>query len=161
MTENLKVYLKTEAIVSGAFNFFINGMFAGIIHHMKEMVATDTASIVIDICLTCISTSLLSIFFNKASIKRSDLEGIIESNSRIMKTASKLYRSPILFALLIGSLIATIIGFVTVLLFILCGIISIGFYMYLILKCVFSGVLGAGITLLQLRAGMTKVSNED
>ena len=42
MNAKIKSYLKAEAIVAAAFNFFINGMIAALIYHKADRVSTDT-----------------------------------------------------------------------------------------------------------------------
>ena len=53
MSNELKSYLKTEMIIAAAFNLFINGMVAALIHHKADYVPTDVISIAIDLTATC------------------------------------------------------------------------------------------------------------
>ena len=156
MDKNLKNYLKTEMIIAAAFNFFINGMIAGLIHHKAGNVATDVISIAIDLTATCLFTFIISALFCRASVKRTKTIGILETKNRFILFSSKLFRRPALFGLVMGIIAAAALFALTATLFALLGIASIPFGVYIALKSVFAALFGGGATLLELYSGMCK-----
>ena len=156
LSKEIKNYIRAEATVAAAFNFFINGMAAALIHHKADRVATDPVSIAIDLFVTCLSICVLTALFSRASIKRTKTAEIIEPASGVLRFFSKLFRHPILFGAVTGGCAAVFIYIPTALFFSLLGIMSIPFAIYITLKCVFAAVLGGGITALELYAGMCK-----
>jgi len=155
MNEQLKSNIKIEAIVSAAFNFFITGMIAALIHHKADTVATDLSAAT-DLLLTCLSTGILTALFSKASVKRAKTAGVIPAASGIMRFFSRLFRHPVLFGLLVGAAAAVGFAIPTILIFMLPGIMSIPFGLYVPLKCLFGALLGGGFTALEIYAGMCK-----
>ena len=154
MNAELKSYIKTEMAISAAFNLFINGMVAGLIHHKADYVATDPVSIAIDLTCTCLFTFVLTALFCRASIRRTKTEGILKTKSHFIRFSSKLFRRPALFGLVMGLICAGVLFAVTQTLFALLGIYALPFGVYVLLKCVFSALLGGGATFLELYSGM-------
>ena len=154
MGKELAGYIKTEAIVSAAFNFFINGMAAGLIHHRADTVAVDPISIAIDLVSTCIMTFTLNALFTRVSVKRTKTIGILESSNRIIRFLSRMFRHPVLFGLVTGIIASVILYIPAALIFILSGIMSIPFGVYVIIKCLFALIIGGGATALELYLGM-------
>jgi len=156
MNGELKGYLKMETIVAAAFNFFINGMIAALIYHKADYVATDVISIAIDLICTCLFIFLITAFFCRASVKRTKTEGILPTNSRIVRFLSKLFRLPVLFSIVMGLAAAIILSILIAPLFALFKIYAIPFGAYIALKSVFASLFGGGVTLLELYLGMCK-----
>jgi hypothetical protein len=156
MNEELKRYLKTEMTIAAAFNFFINGMVAALIHHKADYVPTDIISIAIDLTATCLLTFILSALFCRASVRRTKTEGILETKNRFAGFWSKLFRHPVLFGVLAGLAVAAALYLLTAPLFLLLGIYALPFGLYIALKCVFAALLGAGVASFALYSGMCK-----
>jgi hypothetical protein len=154
MNEELKTYLKTEAIISAAFNFFINGMLAALIHHKADYVATDAISVVIDLAATCLPICIITALFCMASVKRAKTLGILETGSRMIRFLSRLFRRPVLFGILTGIAADIVLSALTVSILALLGIQSLPFGVYVALKCVFSALMGCCATVTCLYAGM-------
>ena len=159
MDKEITGYIKTEAIVSAAFNFFINGMAAALIHHKADTVATDPISIAIDLTATCMGTCIINALFSKASVRRTKTAGILEPGSRMIRFLSRLFRRPALFGVFTGFIAAVVFFIPTALIFMLPGIMSIPFGVYILLKCVFAALIGGGITALEIYAGMCKTDS--
>ena len=159
MDKEIKAYLKIEAVISGAFNFFINGMAAALIHHKADSVAVDTISLAIDMFITCTSICILTAFFSKASLKRTKTAEILTSGSVLVRFLSRLFRQTALFGVLAGLISAAVIFAPAALFLSLLAITEIPFGVYIALKCVFCVLLGGGITALELYAGMTSNAN--
>jgi len=157
MNNELKSYLKTEMIIAAAFNFFINGMCAGLIHHKADNVATDIISIAIDLTATCLFTFIISAMFCKASLKRTKTAGILETKNRFMRFSGKLFQRPVLFGAVMGVAAAAVLWVLTASLFMLLGIYALPFGLYVALKCIFAAFLGGGVALLELYSGMCRV----
>jgi len=156
MNNELKSYLKTEMIIAAAFNFFINGMAAALIHHKADNVPTDNISIAIDLAATCLFTFTVSALFCRASVRRTKTAGILETTSRFMRFLSKLFRRPVLFGVLFGLAAAVALYILAASLFLLLGIAALPFGIYVAAKCVFAALLGGGVTLLELYSGICK-----
>ena len=154
MNKEIKSYLKAEMIVAAAFNFFINGMVAGLIHHKADYVATDVISIAVDLTCTCLFIFMITALFCRASLRRTKTLGILETKSRFMLFASRLFSRPFLFGLVMGLVTAAILFAPVALLFLLLGIYAIPFGLYVALKCAFAALLGGGVTLFELYSGM-------
>lgn len=154
MNSELKAYIKAEATVSAAFSFFINGMVAALVHHKADMVSADAISIAIDLTATCLLMFILITLFCHASVRRTKTAGILHARSRVMCLLSKLFRRPVLFGTLAGIITAVVLFVLTAPLFALLGIYALPFGVYVALKCVFSALLGGGVTSLALYAGM-------
>ena len=156
MNTEIKKYLKTEMTISAAFNLFINGMVAALIHHKADYVATDAVSIAIDLTCTCLFIFILTALFCRASVKRTKTIGILETENRFILFSSRLFRRPALFGLVMGVIAAAVLFALTATLFALLGIFALPFGVYVALKCVFAALLGGGATLLELYSGMCK-----
>ena len=156
MNKELKGYLKAEAIISAAFNFFINGMVTALIYHKADVVAADPISIGIDLFITCLSICILTAFFSRASLRRTKTAGVIQQKNKAMLLLSKLSRFPVLFGIVTGTGAAVIIFILTVLVVRLSGVAAIPFGVYIALKCSFAAVFGGGVTALELYSGMCK-----
>jgi len=156
MNKELKAYIKAEAVIAAAFNFFINGMVTALIHHKADRVPTDISSIAIDLTLTCLPILILTSLFSRASITRTKTVGILETDSRVMLSLSRLFRHPVLFGVLIGFIITAALFILTASAFALLGIYAIPFGFYVALKCVFAALLGGGAVVLELYTGMCK-----
>jgi len=154
MNKELAAYLRAEAIVSAAFNFFINGMVAALIYHKADWVPTDAVSTAIDLFITCLFISTIGTLFCAASLRRTKTEGILTPKNSLMRRLSRLFRHPALFGLLLGALTAAVLSVLTAAAFMLLGIRAIPFGGYVLLKSVFSALLGGGGALLAMRAGM-------
>ena len=156
MSNELKSYLRIEMTIAAAFNFFINGMCAALIHHKTDYVATDIISIGIDLTATCLFTFTISALFCRASLKRSKTTGIIETKSRFVRFTSRLFLRPVLFGILMGLTAATILFALTAPVLTLLGINALPFGVYVTLKCIFAAFLGGGVALLELYSGMCR-----
>ena len=156
MNAELKGYLKTEMTIAAAFNFFVNGMAAGLIHHKADYVPVDLISIAIDLTCTCLCTFILTALFCRASLRRTKTEGILDTNSRFIRFSSRLFRRPVLFGVVMGLIAAAVLTFLSAGIILMIGAYVISFGIYVVLKCVFAAFLGAGVTLLELYSGMCK-----
>lgn len=154
MNKEIKNYLKTEAIVAAAFNFFISGMIAALIYHKADRVPSNTTSIAIDLVITCLLTFTITALFCRVSVRRTKTAGILKTGSRIVRFLSRLCDRPVLFGALTGLIAAVALSTPTVTLFALLGIQTLPFGVYVILKCIFSALLGGSITALELYLGM-------
>ena len=156
MNNELTSYLKTEMIIAAAFNFFINGMCAGLIHHKADYVATDIVSIAIDLTCTCLFTFIISAMFCKASIKQTKTAGILETKNRFLRFSGKLFQRSVLFGVIMGFITAAVLWVLTATLFMLIGVYALQFGLYVALKCLFAALLGGGVAFLELYSGMCK-----
>jgi protein-S-isoprenylcysteine O-methyltransferase Ste14 len=156
MNEQIKSYIKAESAISAAFNFFINGMIAALIYHKADAVATDAVSIAADLLITCVSIGVLTALFSKASVKRAKTAGMLETDHKVTRLMSRLFRHPVLFGVFAGITAAVILYIPTALLFMLPGILSMPFGFYVVLKSMFAALMGRVFTALELYAGMCK-----
>lgn len=154
MNEEIKGYLKAEAIVSAVFNFFINGMAAALIYHKADIVPTGAISVAVDLTATCLLMFILTALFCRASVRRTKTAGILKTGSRIVNFLSKLFVRPVLFGALTGIIAAVALFTLTAPLFAVLGISTLPFGVYVALKCVFTSLLGGGVTALELYLGM-------
>ncbi|MCL2129755.1 MAG: hypothetical protein FWH35_05310 [Treponema sp.] len=154
MNNEIKAYLKTEAAISGAFNFFINGMAAALIYHKADSVSVDLVSLAIDLFITCTSICMLTAFFSKASLKRTKTCGILAGGGRPIRLLNHLFRHTFLFSVLAGLISATVIFALAASFSTLLAITDIPFGVYITLKCIFTALLGGGITACELYLGM-------
>ena len=156
MNKELAAYMKIEGSVSGAFNFFINGMVAALIYHKADSVAVDALSLAIDLLSTCMGICILTSLFSRASLKRTKTTGILTGGSSLARFLGRLFRHSVLFGVFFGVVTATAVFALTVSSLTLLGITGIPFGVYIALKCVFCALLGGGITALELYSGMNK-----
>jgi len=56
--------------IAAAYNFFINGMAAGLIYHKAGYVPTASVSIAVDLPIACLSAFVISMPFSRASLRR-------------------------------------------------------------------------------------------
>jgi hypothetical protein len=159
MNDELKAYLRLEAIVSAAFNFFINGMISAVIHHKADAVPADPLSLTFDLVLTCLLIFILGSFFSAASLRRSNTYGILETGGRFFKYLSRLFRRPILFGAGSGVLASLLLLAVLASLFALSDVRSVPFYIYITVKPVACALLGGGYSLTVLYSGMQKTES--
>ena len=154
MNQEIKAYLRIEATVAAAFNFFINGMIAGLIYHKVDLIPFDTVSIAVDLFLTCFFTFLITAFFCRASLKRTKTYRILKSQNDLIGLLSRLFRYPALFGVLLG-VIAGLAFFIPIaVVFSVLQIKAVPFGGYALFKTVFCALLGYGVTLLELYSGM-------
>ena len=156
MTKELKAYIRLEAIVSAAFNFFINGMIAALIYHKADTVATMIISIPIDLLLTCWLMFILSASFCRSSLKRTNTAGILEGGGALLNFLGRMMRMPILYGIIPGTITAAILSAAAVPLFVLLGVSALPFGWYIALKTLFAAVLGGCVTAVTLYSGMIK-----
>jgi hypothetical protein len=156
MNEEIKAYLSIEMKVAAAFNFFINGMVIALIYHKADMVPADTVSIAVDLSLTCLFTFIVSAFFNKASLGRTKTAGILEASNPVIRGLSRLFRHPVLFGALLGFFTAAVMFGLVAPVFAFLGLKELPFDLYLIMKTIFCALLGGGVALIELYAGMCK-----
>ena len=158
MTEEIKAYLRLEAVVTAAFNFFINGMIAAMIYHKAEWVPADTMSLAIDLTLTCFMTSAITITFCRASLRRTKTESILETKNPLLRRLGRIARRPVLFGASMGLMTLLVLFALVVPAFTLLKISALPFGVYIVLKSLFAALLGAFVTLTALYAGMHKAA---
>lgn len=156
MNEEIKAYLRLEAMVAAALNFFINGMVASLIYHKADMVPADILSVAIDMTLTCLFIMTITAFFCRGSLKRTKTAGILESGSQLLRHLSRLFRRPLLFGVLLGGATAAVLLAVIAPIIALLDLQAIPFGWYIALKTILCAFLGGGVTLTGLYAGMCK-----
>ena len=154
MNKELTTYLKIEATVAAAFNFFISGMVAALIHHKADMVATDTLNLAIDLTITCLLTFTITAVFCRASLKRTNTAGILNGGGRVSCCLSRLFQRPAVFGVVLGLLAAAALFALTAPIFALLETEALPFHGYMALKTVSCALLGGSVTLLGLYAGM-------
>lgn len=156
MDKEIKTYLRLETTVSAAFCFFINGMIAALIYRKADFVPADTVSITADLTITCLLTAILSAYFSRASLRRTKAAAILDARNPAIRRLSRLFRRPALFGILVGFGIAVLFFVLIAPASALLGVNTVPFGLYFTLKTVFSALLGGGLTLLELYAGMHK-----
>ena len=155
MNEELKAYFKIEAKIAAAFNFFISGMVAGIIHHKADAISMDPVSIAIDLLITCILTFTVTAFFVRMSLRNTQTVDILPAPNRLMAFLAALFDSPLGFGVLMGVVTAVILFFIIAPLFALVfHVPALPFYLYVFVKALTSLALGACVTLLEMYSGM-------
>lgn len=157
MNEEIRMYLSIEMKVAAAFNFFINGMVTALIYHKADTVPADTVSIAVDLSLTCLFTFIVSAFFNKASLRRTKTAGILEAPNPAIRGLSRLFRRPVLFGALLGFSTAAVLFGLVAPVFAFLGLTELPFGLYITLKTISCALLGGGVALIGLYAGMCKV----
>ncbi len=156
MNGELTAYLRLQAIVAAAYNFFIMGMVAGLIYHKADFVPADPLSIAIDLTITCLSAFAISMPFSRASLRRDKTAGILPAESRPARLLARLFRRPVLFCVSFGLGTALLAFVLTAPLLTLAGVTAVPFYLYVTLKCVFGAALGVFISSVLLYAGMCR-----
>lgn len=154
MSRELAVYLRLQAAIAAAFNFFIGGMFAALIYHKADFVPTDSISIAIDITITCLLTFAITTPFCRASLRRDKTGGVLAAKTPPARLLARLSRRPVLLCASLSLCAALILSALTASFFALLDVTAVPFYLYVALKSVFSAVLGAFATCSVLYAGM-------
>lgn len=156
MNRELAVYLRLQAIIAAAFNFFIGGMIAALIYHKADYVPTDAISIAIDITVTCLLTTAITTPFCRASLRRDKTGGALAAKTPLERLLSRLFSRPVTMCALLGLSLAVVLSFLTIAVFSLIGVITIPFYLYIALKSLFCAALGAFVSCMVLYAEMFK-----
>jgi len=156
MNREIRSYLKAEAIISGAFNFFITGMCAALIHHKADYIPADIINIAIDEFIICLCIGILTALFGKASLKRTKFLETQTGGGSLTRFLSRLFRHAALFGILLGLVMFLALFALTVPILILFSITEIPFSIYIPLKCVLFGLMSAGATALELFSGIHK-----
>lgn len=159
MNKEIKAYLRLEAAVAAAFNFFINGMIAALIYHKADWVPADTVSLAIDLTLTCFLISAISVPFCRASLRRTKTEGIRETKNPLLRRLGCMARRPALFGASLGLTTVSVLFALIAPVFALLKISTIPFAGYVVLKPLLGALLGALVTLTALYAGMLRPHN--
>ena len=154
MSKEIKALIRSQAIISAAFNFFINGMVSALIHHMTYLVSTDPVSIAIDLTSTCLFIFIFGAFFSRLNLRSAKILGILESERKLMNSLSRLSRHPALFGALLGFIMAVVLTSLVAPSFTLLGINAMPFGWYISFKVIFSALLGGGVMMLGMYAGM-------
>lgn len=157
MNREFAVYLRLQAIIAAAFNFFIGGMFAALIYHKADFVPTDASSIAIDITITCLVTSAITTPFCRASLNRDKTGGVLATKTSPARLLARLSRRPVLLIASLSLCAALILFALAASFFALLSVTAVPFYLYILLKSVFSSILGAFTTGTVLYAGMCRV----
>ena len=156
MNGQLKAYFRVQAVIAAAFNFFINGMIAGLIYHAAAEVPTNIISIAIDLIITCLLTFTITAFFVRAGLKSTKTAGILPPANRFARFLARLFRAPLGFGVLMGLIVGVALFIVIGPAFTLAGISTLPFYIYVPAKSLFSMLLGSGVTIIEMYAGMRK-----
>jgi hypothetical protein len=157
MNRELAGYLRVQATIVAAFNFFIGGMIAALIYHKADFVPADIVSIAVDLTLTCILTFVITTPFMRASLRRDKTAGLITAKSSIARLLARLSRCPVLMCTILCLCTTLILFALTALIFALLGVTALPFYLYIVLKSVFCGALGAFVAGVVLYSGMCRV----
>ena len=156
MNREIHSYIKIEAIISGAFNFFITGMAAALIYHKADYIPADITGFAIDQFIICMCIGILTALFSKAGLKQKKLAETQTGGGSLTRFLSRLFRRAVLFGVFFG-LVTFLAAFtLTVSIFALFSITEIPFGVYIPLKCTFFGLLSAGATALELYSGIHK-----
>jgi hypothetical protein len=156
MTNETKGYLIVGAINPAAYNLFINGMIAALVYHKVDAVPMDATSVAIDLTYTCLMIFIITALFSRLNLGWANKAGTLETRSRVVRFFNRLFLRPILFGIITGVASAAIFTALTVLIFALLHIQTLPFLVYVVLKCMFSAVLGGAATILEMYAGMCK-----
>ena len=154
MNRELAGYLRLQAAIAAAFNFFISGMVTALIYHKADFVPTDSISVAIDITVTCLLTFSITTPFCRASLRRDKTGGILASKTSPARLLAWLFCRPVLLCISLSLCVALILSALAAPFFMLLGVTTVPFYLYVALKSVFSTALGAFVTCAVLYAGM-------
>lgn len=157
MPRELAAYLRLQATVAAAFNFFINGMIAALIYHKADFVPTDSVSIAVDLIISCVLTFAITAPFCRTSLRRDKTAGTLMVKNRSDRLMVFVFRHTALLCLLPGLCTAFLLFVPAASLFALLSVSVLPFYAYIVLKCVFSALLGAFATCTILYAGMLRI----
>ena len=152
----IAAFLGVQAKIAAAFNFFISGMIIGLIYHEADLVPLDSVSVAVDLVITCLLTFTITAYFCRASLKSTKTAGILPAPNVFIRFLAKLFRSPLAFGVLSGLFTAASLFAVIAPLLALLKITALPFYPYVLLKSLSCMLLGSGVTLLELFAGMCK-----
>jgi hypothetical protein len=141
MNRELTAYLRLEAAIAAAFNFFISGMIAALVYHKADFVPANAISIAIDITITCLLTFAITTPFCRASLRRDKTEGVLTAKTPLARLLAWLSRRPVLLCVSLGLCAALILSALTALFFALLGVTAVPFYLYIVLKSAFCAVL--------------------
>lgn len=156
MDREFAIYLRLQAAIAAAFNFFIGGMIAALIYHKADFVPTDTISIAIDLAITCLLTFAITTSFSRASLRGNRTGDVIAAKTPAARLLAWLSRCPVLMCAALGLFTALILFALTVSLFALLGVTALSFYLYIMLKSFFSAALGAFAACMTIYAGMCR-----
>lgn len=154
MNKEFAAYLRLQATIAAAFNFFIGGMIAALIYHKADFVSTDAISIAIDITITCLLTFAITTPFCRASLNRDKTRGVLAARTPTTRLLARLSRRPVLLIASFSLCTALILFALAASFFALLGVTAVPFYLHVILKSVFSAALGAFAACSMLYAGM-------
>jgi hypothetical protein len=154
MNDELKANLRTQAMIAAVFNFLINGMITGLIYHNTEKVPTDVVSIAIDMVITCLLTFTITSYFCGANLESAKTAGILPPANGFIHLLARLFRTSLVFGILLGSVSAVVLSAVIAPIFALLGITALPFYLYVLYKLLFSALFGSGATFIAMYAGM-------
>ncbi len=147
-------YLRLQAAVAAAYNFFISGMIAGLIYHKADFVPTDAISLALGITITCLLTFAITTPFCRASLRRDKTGGVLIAKTPQARVLARLFRHPVLLSVSLGLVAALILSVLKVSFFVLIGVTAMPFYLYVAFKSVFAAGLGVLATCTVLYAGM-------
>jgi len=156
MNAELKAYLRIEATVSAAFNFFISGMVAALIYHKADFVPMNTASVASDLLITCLLTFTITVYFSRSSLHRTKTAGILDTGNRILLLLNRLLRHPLAFGFFMGWSVAAILFLPSALFLSVFKPEAVPFVYYIVMKTIFCTLLGGCATLIELYAGMCR-----
>ena len=156
MNDELKAYFGIQAKLAAAFNFFISGMVAALIHHKADYVATDAISLIIDYIITCLLIFTITAFFVRAGLKSTKTIGILEPKNRLDSFLARRFRSPLGYGVLAGFAVAVVLSAIIAPIAYLLDIAVLPFYPYVFLKAVFCMLVGAFAAISAMYAGMCK-----
>jgi len=156
MNREIHSYITIEAILSGSINCLLNGMVAALIYHKADYIPADITGFAVDQFIICMCIGILTALCTKASLKRAKLSETQTGGGSLPRFLSRLLRRAVLFGVLFG-LVSFLAAFaLTVSIFTLFSITEIPFGIYILQKCAFCGLLGAGATVLELYSGIHK-----
>lgn len=156
MNKETRDFLGLQAKVSGAFNFFINGMIGSLIYHKADTVPTGTVSLALDLTLTCLFTFMINAFFCRANLKSYKLSGMLPCRNKLIVFLSRLFRRPLLFGVIIGFAVSAAVFLLVAPIFAALGLNTLPFGVYITLNLLFCAPLGGAATILELYSGMCR-----
>ena len=156
MSYELKAYFSVQAKVAAAFSFFVSGMIAALLYHAAQSALTDVVSIGIDLTITCLLTFIITAYFCRASLKSTKTVGILPPANGFSRFLARLFRTPLGFGIVCGLVAAIVLFIITTIILSLLNVTALPFYLYVLLKSLFCMLLGSGVTILEMYAGMCK-----
>jgi len=149
MNREIRKFIVIEAIVSGMFNFFINGMASALIYHKADYIPADIIGFAIDEFIICMCIGILTALVSKAGLKRHKLSET-QTGGPFTRFLSRLLRRSVLFGTLLGLVMFLAVFALTFSIFTLFSITEIPFGVYIPVKCTIIALLAAGATVLEL-----------